>query len=415
MSGFSESNYAFTPFAPEQPVTSYEMVAKFTSGDFSTSQQGILANGAENMTCPQIVLNEDENDAFALYFAHSTSSSWIAAGQVIIQPNTPYWAKMVWDGENVTSYYKTSESAEYIQVGTAPATSVYWTEKVSIGNDGGTLPLQNGSIDLNGCYININGSRWWSGMSNGVKYSTEDYTDYDYVINTTDETFRLPVKTKTPSGKAVVGNGKALTLLNNSTEYGLSGFSSTNYLTAYSGFVNRDVGGTGSNGSIMPTGIRAIGVTTDPENSGLELSDGDLYLYYYVGETVQNANLINAGRIEEKLVGKVDYANTQWAVNACMPDYSAGVEVAQLYTANSSYTAPCDGVIVFNAFKASSTLELYINGVASGYVLPAEPQWASNRNSATIPLSKGDVIYSSVSAASSSSRRSMFYPLKGAK
>ena len=49
------------------------------------------------------------------------------------------------------------------------------------------------------------------------------------------------------------------------------------------------------------TDVKAVGITTDPTKSGLELSDSDLYLYFYVGETVQNANLINAGRIEEKL------------------------------------------------------------------------------------------------------------------
>ena len=35
-------------------------------------------------------------------------------------------------------------------------------------------------------------------------------------------------------------------------------------------------------------------------------AQGNGSLYFYVGETVQNANLINAGRIEETLAGKVD-------------------------------------------------------------------------------------------------------------
>ena len=66
---------------------------------------------------------------------------------------------------------------------------------------------------------------------------------------------------------------------------------------------------------------RSIGITTDPTKSGMELSDSDLYLYFYVGETVQNANLIDAGRIGEQLANKQDkcihiidtYANgTSW-------------------------------------------------------------------------------------------------------
>lgn len=71
-----------------------------------------------------------------------------------------------------------------------------------------------------------NGTETVEGLS--VKLSTETYTDYDFVLNTTDETFRLPLKNNTAD------DGKSV-----------------------------------------------------------------LTLYYYVGETVQNANLIDAGRIGE--------------------------------------------------------------------------------------------------------------------
>ena len=74
-----------------------------------------------------------------------------------------------------------------------------------------------------------------------IKLSTaSDITDYDFVINTTDETFRLPVKTT-----------KA----------------------------NQEISG--------------------------------LYLYFYVGETVQNANLIDVGRFAETKANKTD-VDGQW-------------------------------------------------------------------------------------------------------
>lgn len=73
-----------------------------------------------------------------------------------------------------------------------------------------------------------NGTETIVGLS--VKLSTETYTDYDFVLNTTDETFRLPLKNH----------------------------------------------------------------TADDGNSVLTL-------YYYVGETVQNAKLIDAGRLLEIL------------------------------------------------------------------------------------------------------------------
>ena len=73
-----------------------------------------------------------------------------------------------------------------------------------------------------------NGTETVEGLS--VKLSTETYTDYDFVLNTTDETFRLPLKT----------------------------LHSDDTVDSFS-------------------------------------------LYFYVGETVQNANLIDAGRIGEQL------------------------------------------------------------------------------------------------------------------
>lgn len=78
-----------------------------------------------------------------------------------------------------------------------------------------------------------NGTETVEGLS--VKLSTEEYTDYDFVLNTADETFRLPLKT----------------LHSDDTVDSLS-------------------------------------------------------LYFYVGETVQNANLIDAGRIGEQLADKQD-------------------------------------------------------------------------------------------------------------
>ena len=79
-----------------------------------------------------------------------------------------------------------------------------------------------------------NGTETKAGVS--VKLTTEDYSDIDFVLNTSDETFRLPIST------------------NNSSQE---------------------------------------------------------RLYFYVGETVQNANLINAGRIEETMANK-SMVDGQW-------------------------------------------------------------------------------------------------------
>ena len=146
-----------------------------------------------------------------------------------------------------------------------------------------------------------NGTETVEGLS--VKLSTETYTDYDFVLNTADETFRLPLKTNLASGKAVVGNGMTLGLTDGTINASPI-FNTGTRLSVFTGSYGSLVGTTYAGSS--PLTEKSAGVTTDPTKSGIELSDSNLYLYFYVGETVQNANLIDAGRIGEQLANKQD-------------------------------------------------------------------------------------------------------------
>ena len=151
-----------------------------------------------------------------------------------------------------------------------------------------------------------NGTETKAGVS--VKLATEAFTDYDFVLNTAEETFRLQLKVKLASSKAVVGNGKTVGwTANGSTVLGTQRDPQQNglFLGTYEDTL-LPYTATSASSSISPSARAGMGITADPTKSGLELSDSDLYLYFYVGETVQNANLINAGRIEEKLVEKLD-------------------------------------------------------------------------------------------------------------
>ena len=128
-----------------------------------------------------------------------------------------------------------------------------------------------------------------------VKLDTEAYTDYDFVLNTTSQTFRCPLKINKASGRAVVGNGIGLGLTDGEdfssiVEYQENIKSRLNYGQAV-GTVNTSTASFVNNAT--------LGITTDPTKSGIETSDDNVYLYFYVGETVQNANLVNVGRVEE--------------------------------------------------------------------------------------------------------------------
>ena len=135
-----------------------------------------------------------------------------------------------------------------------------------------------------------------------VKLNTEDYTDYDFVLNTTSQTFRCPLKLKISCG----GTAPVLTGEENNSVSGNnlqwlrvdgSGVGNTGNQTL----------GIGPNGNTTRTKTDSFGSQSAdlvPANLYADLSQATnegLYLYFYVGETLQNAHLVNVGRIEEKL------------------------------------------------------------------------------------------------------------------
>ena len=258
-----------------------------------------------------------------------------------------------------------------------------------------------------------NGTETKAGVS--VKLSTEAYKDTDFVLNTADTTFRLPMlsdyastpdysngfsRVKDVEYTAEVSGWVTFYLQNgtgNPFEFVIDGSSvfynpreGNHYNTYPPIFI-----GKGQTYKLIRGGTVGAYTFYPCKNNGS--------LYFYVGETVQNANLINAGRIEEKLVDKVDYANTRWAINACMPDYTAGVSVS--YTdLNSGYKAPYDGVLLCN-FGLNGTIKINSLSFTTQMDYP-------NRQLREIHLNKGDVI-KTTTLNSTYGGNNMFFPLKG--
>ena len=203
----------------------------------------------------------------------------------------------------------------FIQVATGIEESVDVTREIELNNPFSLLDykwseyeitnaswlLSNGQFNSGATYISVynllleiyNGTVTKDGVS--VKMSTEAYEDTDFVINTADTTFRLPIKVKLASGNAVIGNGMNLGLTNGTTNYGLASSDAAKFGGASNQY-GRPVGITQSN-NWQPTGGEGYGVTTDPTKSGLVLADNNMYLYFYVGETIQDANVINAAGV----------------------------------------------------------------------------------------------------------------------
>lgn len=161
--------------------------------------------------------------------------------------------------------------------------------------------LSNGQWNSGAVYQSVydlllqiyNGTVTKAGVS--VKLSTEAYADTDFVLNTGDTTFRLPIKVLMAGSKRVAGNGKALGLTAGTNKnLALTGSTTSAYIFGATGAYGTNVGGTAT---ITNNYAGAYGVTTDPTKSGIETSSTGLYLYFYVGETIQDANIIAAASV----------------------------------------------------------------------------------------------------------------------
>lgn len=155
-----------------------------------------------------------------------------------------------------------------------------------------------------------------------IDLSDADPDDYDFVINRTDETFRLPLL-----------NGSEINI-----DYSQGVPITSGYIAPCNGVVSGGNNSVTDNNALLYVNDILVSyawggsVVQDGTNLYVKVSKGDKItftnlnlksspirqpvrffpavgngsLYYYVGETVQNANLINAGRFSEILANKAD-------------------------------------------------------------------------------------------------------------
>ena len=200
----------------------------------------------------------------------------------------------------------------------------------------------------------------------GFVASTATYTDYDFVINTTDQTFRLPLiaervlvaKKEATTEDSTWYNlysdgwceqGGAHTFISVTTAAQSSVISLLKTMRTYSASIcPRSVSGDWGAGSYTILGTSGTNftlgaysfrnaidtVTIDWQVCGCsaEVPTEAEYtevsgLYYYIGDTLQNAQLINVARIEEKLTD-VNAASRGYVVES----YHNGTEWYRIYS-----------------------------------------------------------------------------------
>ena len=251
-------------------------------------------------------------------------------------------------------------------------------------------------------------------------------TDNDFEINTSDETFKLPLLdgseclvsdryidlTLQASGTkyTAVANGFVFfEKLNTSNTQSVKG---TNLSSGYADVSYGTYSGSAPSillkvkrGDIFSIGYDAAGVTN---SFRFIYARGNGSLYYYVGETVQNANLIDAGRIVE------NYATKQYATGAGFPsdyveDVSGQIQVGTgILPVNN--IAPADGFIFFYVDAVPANVSLFLNVYTSDatdteenkliFSWIAQNNYVKNKTVGLVPISKGQK-YALVASASS--------------
>lgn len=250
-----------------------------------------------------------------------------------------------------------------------------------------------------------------AGVEGFKNHTDENITDYDFVINQSDESFILPLKAERiliDKKEATADDPSWYNLYSDGwCEQGgrFYGTKNTfvNYLKNYKDNTTPNIQVTvwSSDGLVTTcfANPKTNGFTITSSYNGNDLivywrAEGyinlstipsDYNLYYYVGETVQNSNLINAARIEEKLVDKTDYAQ---AARASTP--SKKYINLTIGATGATYTAPANGWFFFRRTADSSATSLTLKNTTKDYEV--ETTAAIANPAIILPVAKGDVV-----------------------
>lgn len=197
-----------------------------------------------------------------------------------------------------------------------------------------------------------NGTETVEGVS--VKLVTEEYTDYDWVLNTTDETFRLPLldgSEDLPSGRydeltlgasgdtyTAPANGWYFVSITHSATTGYMYLLNVESNVALTTKAVTSSGHTETNIFLKQGQTLRIGYSDVSTANAFRFiyAQGNGSLYYYVGETVQNANLVNIGRIEENMATK-SMVDGQWVYSYLQLGTSYGTYSLADYLPNDGF------------------------------------------------------------------------------
>jgi hypothetical protein len=132
-------------------------------------------------------------------------------------------------------------------------------------------------------------------------------------------------------------------------------------------------------------------------------AQGNGSLYYYVGETVNNANIIDASKIQNQLIDKLETDLTNLPQESKC--YLSGLSLPsnkyidlELGASNSTYTAPANGLIMFMKKAGKADAFIYLRNITKSITQIAHVPGSANSCTVSVPATKGDIINISYNA-----------------
>ena len=224
-----------------------------------------------------------------------------------------------------------------------------------------------------------------------------------YILDVANKRFKLP--RELPITDKSKGNGMTLGFTDGTNFGGVAFHNSENSLNNVSNY-GGTVGVTASSEHPLSNN-KLVGITTDPTKSGIishrENTNGQQYLYFYVGNYTKSAIEQTAGLNSELFNGKMDrdmsnmnasQTAKETIVGWGMPNYSALVTK----TDNTPYTAETNGFIIWQPLitRSYNKYTLNIDGQVVGY--GGNEDWTNNCLRAVYPVQKGKTYSSSGSS-----------------
>ena len=386
LSGFSSSNYCYPKtiqsFSQAISSNTWEEVFKFKVTSLSANQY--ITGGNSGTYVHDIMINTSGKFIIHLSSNGSSYDIYDGSGSYTVQSNTDYWVKLAFTGTQYILSYSLDGVTYTPDITVTSSTHLENTSDISyIGSRGNLGSPLIGTIDLNESYVNINGSRWWTGTM-PICFTDEaiwqqSVSTYGvcgkFVYDSVNNTIRLPKIT------GIVEGTTDLTALGDLVEAGLpniTGNISVQWGFDYSAVNNAGSGALYNNYSAQTqNGINWNANTTNSADSNIRLDasrSSSIYgnsntvqpqtikaFYYIVIATSSKTDIqVDIDEIATDLNGKADTDLTNITdtgyvkmAGASMP--SNKYVNLTLGANGSTYTAPADGWFYVHGNSSANT------------------------------------------------------------